>query len=135
MKNFIQTAINTNAPCHECQSTAENWMCLSCNRVLCGRYISEHMMMHNQETSHPMAISFSDLSVWCYACEAYVDNKKLYVYKNMAHWDKFGYNMPWSYGDGDPNESSDDGDDSTNPRPTYTLCIQRADDQPSGEVN
>lgn len=31
-------------------------------------------MTHNQDSNHPLALSFTDLSVWCYACEAYIDN-------------------------------------------------------------
>ena len=40
-----------------------------------------------------MALSFSDLSVWCYCCDNYVDNEKLYSIKNAAHRDKFGEEM------------------------------------------
>lgn len=31
--------------------------------------------MHGVVSSHPLVLSFSDLSVWCYPCEAYIDNK------------------------------------------------------------
>ena len=86
-------------PCKECSSTAENWMCLCCHTVLCGRYVMEHMMFHNLETSHPLALSFSDLSVWCYPCESYIDNSQLHIYKNLAHRHKFGEDMQWSYED------------------------------------
>ncbi|XP_023297064.2 histone deacetylase 6 isoform X1 [Lucilia cuprina] len=95
----VPKTINTSMPCHECSSTAENWMCLSCQRVLCGRYVMEHMLYHNLETSHPLALSFSDLSVWCYPCESYIDNSKLHAYKNLAHRHKFGEDMQWSYDD------------------------------------
>lgn len=109
----FQIAINTTLPCNECSSEAENWMCLSCHKVLCGRYVMEHMMFHNIETSHPMALSFSDLSVWCYPCESYIDNKKLHVYKNLAHLHKFGEEMQWAYDDlqSHNNDSDDDDDD------------------------
>ena len=30
-----------------------------------------------------------DLSVWCFDCDSYVDNKVLYDVKNLAHKDKF----------------------------------------------
>ena len=33
------------------------------------------MEIHANENAHPLALSFSDLSVWCYACEAYIDNQ------------------------------------------------------------
>lgn len=96
-------------------------MCLSCHRVLCGRYVMEHMLYHNLETSHPLALSFSDLSVWCYPCESYIDNSKLHIYKNLAHRHKFGEDMQWSYDDDDKDrkncnidttDSSDDDDSS-----------------------
>lgn len=60
------------------------------------------MAEHNAaQPLHALALSLADLSVWCYACEAYVDNARLYRYKNAAHVDKFGEPMPWSYGDDD----------------------------------
>ena len=40
-----------------------------------------------------MGLSFSDLSVWCYGCDNYVDNEQLYGIKNAAHRDKFGEEM------------------------------------------
>ncbi|XP_058974555.1 histone deacetylase 6-like isoform X2 [Musca domestica] len=121
-------SINTNQPCNECSSVAENWMCLSCHKVLCGRYVMEHMMFHNIETSHPMALSFSDLSVWCYPCESYIDNRQLHVYKNLAHLNKFGEEMQWAYEedeqpdkskrkDDDSDDDDDDDDSSSCSRP------------------
>lgn len=55
--------------------------------------------MHHLQTQHPLALSFSDLSVWCYPCEAYIDNHRLFVYKSLAHRYKFGEELVWSYGD------------------------------------
>lgn len=94
------SGIDVNTPCATCESIQENWICLICysvsgfitaetlmsvsytlNRrcplifqVFCGRYVSQHMVFHNEESSHPLTLSFSDLSVWCYVCEAYIDN-------------------------------------------------------------
>ncbi|CAH9073577.1 unnamed protein product [Cuscuta epithymum] len=31
------------------------------------------MVEHHQRTNHPIALSFSDLSVWCFSCDAYLD--------------------------------------------------------------
>lgn len=94
-----ETGINTNAPCEECSNTQENWTCLVCYKVLCGRYVNEHMSRHGHDFGHPLTLSFSDLSVWCYECEAYIDNPILYAAKNAAHRSKFGEDLPWSYGD------------------------------------
>lgn len=46
-------------------------------------------MNHFFITSHPLALSYSDLSVWCFSCDNYVDNELLYQVKNKAHQDKF----------------------------------------------
>ncbi|PNF26146.1 hypothetical protein B7P43_G04459 [Cryptotermes secundus] len=97
-----ECGIDCNSSCAECGSVQENWVCLVCYTVHCGRYISEHMMLHGHGMSHPLTLSFSDLSVWCYACEAYIDNQILYAAKNALHRKKFGEDMPWSYGDADP---------------------------------
>eukprot|EP00249_Psilotum_nudum_P010687 c22700_g1_i1 orf=230-694(+) len=45
-------------PCQRCDDLQENWTCLSCCEVYCGRYINGHMLWHHQSTLHPMAISF-----------------------------------------------------------------------------
>lgn len=75
----------------------ENWICLICFKVCCGRMILKHMLNHHTETDHPLTLSFSDLSVWCYKCEAYIDNPILYKFKNLAYQNKFGEELPWSY--------------------------------------
>ncbi|XP_055626253.1 histone deacetylase 6 isoform X1 [Toxorhynchites rutilus septentrionalis] len=91
--------ISTKAPCAACDSAVENWVCLLCFRVCCGRYINEHALIHSVEADHPLALSFSDISVWCYKCESYVDNPVLHGYKNLVHQDKFGgEQLVWSYG-------------------------------------
>lgn len=94
LKPVPPTGINIQQPCDECASEEENWICLSCYKVLCGRFVNEHMVMHGVVSSHPLVLSFSDLSVWCYPCEAYIDNKALYEAKNTAHLAKFGQDMP-----------------------------------------
>jgi histone deacetylase 6 len=57
-------------------------------------------MFHNLTENHPLTLSFTDLSVWCYACEAYIDNPRLYLYKNLAHIDKFNEEIPWALASG-----------------------------------
>ncbi|KAK9505138.1 hypothetical protein O3M35_009261 [Rhynocoris fuscipes] len=93
-----KTGINVQTPCSVCNDPKENWICLICYTVQCGRYINEHMMMHNAESGHPLVLSFSDLSVWCYPCQSYIDNQVLYEAKNAAHLSKFGTELAWSYG-------------------------------------
>lgn len=83
----------------DCETDRENWMCLHCDRICCGRYVNQHMAAHHSATKHALALSFADLSVWCYECESYVDNPILFRFKNLAHLDKFGEEMLWSYGE------------------------------------
>ncbi|KAL8164265.1 UNVERIFIED_CONTAM: hypothetical protein K2H54_048358, partial [Gekko kuhli] len=68
--------LNVLEPCVACGSQAENWVCLICYKVCCGRYINQHMVAHNSESGHPLVLSFEDLSVWCYGCQAYVHHPR-----------------------------------------------------------
>lgn len=81
--------VNTKAACQECDDKKENWLCLHCFTTNCSRYVGEHQLNHFFITSHPLALSYSDLSVWCFSCDNYVDNELLYQVKNKAHQDKF----------------------------------------------
>lgn len=81
-------------PCEDCGADAENWVCLCCYKVFCGRYVNQHMVTHGLVSEHPMVLSFADLSVWCYSCEAYVHNQVLYDARNAAHQSKFGEDVP-----------------------------------------
>lgn len=115
--------INVRDPCQECGSTAENWICLRCYTVHCARNVNQHAVTHGQIAEHPMTLSFSDLSVWCYGCEAYIDNpvivvflifekrscfftrlffilfffQRLFAARNSAHLSKFNHELPWTY--------------------------------------
>ncbi|KAJ4824537.1 hypothetical protein Tsubulata_037416 [Turnera subulata] len=61
-------------PCNRCQHPSENWLCLSCKEVLCSRFVNKHMLQHyQQQMNHCIALSYSDLSVWCFACDSYLD--------------------------------------------------------------
>uniref|UniRef100_A0A1A7X5M9 Protein deacetylase HDAC6 n=1 Tax=Iconisemion striatum TaxID=60296 RepID=A0A1A7X5M9_9TELE len=82
------------AQCEDCSSDSENWICLTCYQVYCGRYVNEHMVVHGTVSEHPMVLSLSDLSVWCYLCESYVDNQVLFEARNAAHFAKFGEEIP-----------------------------------------
>lgn len=37
---------------------------------MCSRYVKSHMVDHNAQSGHMLVLSFSDLSVWCYVCDA-----------------------------------------------------------------
>uniref|UniRef100_A0A673ABV7 Protein deacetylase HDAC6 n=1 Tax=Sphaeramia orbicularis TaxID=375764 RepID=A0A673ABV7_9TELE len=75
VKPLPSSGIDIFLPCQDCGSEAENWICLTCYQVFCGRYINEHMVIHGVTAEHPVVLSFADLSVWCYLCEAYVHNQ------------------------------------------------------------
>jgi histone deacetylase 6 len=105
VQHVPECGIDCMSPCSECGCVQENWVCLVCYsvsmqtlepichgmsvyykvpesekyshclQVHCGRYINGHMMLHAHSASHPLTLSFSDLSVWCYVCEAYIDNQ------------------------------------------------------------
>lgn len=60
----------------QCPST-ENWICLECNASRCSRYVNGHSLYHAQSTGHCLAVSWNDLSVWCYQCEGYVTHSSL----------------------------------------------------------
>ncbi|GFP99605.1 histone deacetylase 6 [Phtheirospermum japonicum] len=60
-------------PCNRCEHPDENWLCLCCKDVLCSRFVNKHMLEHYQQKQHNLALSYSDLSVWCFSCDAYLD--------------------------------------------------------------
>eukprot|EP01123_Difflugia_compressa_P015359 TRINITY_DN856_c0_g1_i1.p1 TRINITY_DN856_c0_g1~~TRINITY_DN856_c0_g1_i1.p1 ORF type:complete len:509 (-),score=59.32 TRINITY_DN856_c0_g1_i1:74-1600(-) len=63
--------------CCQCHDSSENWQCLTCGKTFCSRYVNGHAKLHSEETGHHIALSFSDLSVWCYACGEYIKDKLL----------------------------------------------------------
>ncbi|XP_073957715.1 histone deacetylase 6 isoform X3 [Choristoneura fumiferana] len=83
--------------CCDCEETNEVWVCLHCYVRACGRSINAHMEAHHASSSHPLVLSLLDLSVWCYVCDAYVDNARLYAAKDNAHVCKFNEHMPYCY--------------------------------------
>lgn len=80
-------------PCQKCGDEKENWICLMCAAVCCSRYVNGHQVDHHSSNHHPLALSYSDLSVWCFDCDSYVDNELLFNMKNQAHKEKFGEEM------------------------------------------
>lgn len=50
-----------------------NWFCLACHTVFCGRNANGHMKSHAESTpNHTIAVSYDDLSFWCYSCDSYL---------------------------------------------------------------
>ncbi|VDM44424.1 unnamed protein product [Toxocara canis] len=86
--------ISASSICMECSSAEENWVCLTCYMVHCSRYVHGHAVIHSNRSSHQLALSLTDISVWCYACEAYIHNEVLTAAKNEVHRSKFGEPIP-----------------------------------------
>lgn len=67
------------ADLHELPSTCEScdgdelWLCLHCLRAGCSRYQNGHASLHAAQSTHALALSLSDSSVWCFSCDAYID--------------------------------------------------------------
>ncbi|GAQ88400.1 Regulator of Vps4 activity in the MVB pathway protein [Klebsormidium nitens] len=83
--------------CETCDDESENWACLSCGHVYCGRYVQGHMLQHHGDTQHPVAASFTDLSFWCFPCEQYLNgltNPRLTPILDAFHQQKFGEHLP-----------------------------------------
>lgn len=59
--------------CAEC-SGKDNWMCLQCGSVRCGRYESGHALKHSSKQNHSICINTVNLSVYCYKCDEFVVN-------------------------------------------------------------
>ncbi|XP_030826132.1 histone deacetylase 6-like [Camarhynchus parvulus] len=83
-------------PCGVCGSRRENWLCLSCHQVLCGRYVGGHMLTHGGAQGHPLVLSLRDLGAWCYPCGGYVTHPVLLPTKTFIYRLKFGTDPPSS---------------------------------------
>ncbi|KAK0398148.1 hypothetical protein QR680_002447 [Steinernema hermaphroditum] len=90
VKDVPSLGIDARVKCGKCDNVGENWICLGCYEVHCGRHVNEHALYHFLETEHAMALSLADLSVWCYVCDSYVHNDVLTPAKRVAHISKFG---------------------------------------------
>ncbi len=88
--------------CEYCNEKKELWICLTCAKSYCSRYINKHFINHSKENNnHIIGLSMLDLSVWCYKCktEGFLDLGS-YIYSSItnkyviAYSDfKFGKNL------------------------------------------
>jgi hypothetical protein len=78
------------ASCQRGCAGSENWQCLQCGQTHCSRYVHGHALVHHGECAHPTAISLSDLSVWCFDCDAYVTDERLRPLVGRMRALKFG---------------------------------------------
>ena len=63
--------------CSVCADESENWCCLNCSNLFCSRYVKSHMESHFSADCHTLALSLTDGSIWCYACDSYVWNARI----------------------------------------------------------
>ncbi|XP_062020705.1 RING finger protein ETP1 homolog [Rosa rugosa] len=67
------TGYVTSANNVQCQNPKNNWFCLSCKDVLCGRSFSGHIDKHYQETKHCLCVSCSTKLILCFSCRNFLD--------------------------------------------------------------
>jgi ADP-ribosylglycohydrolase len=90
------SCISMKARCSVCGED-EVWICAFCGASLCSRYKNAHMLQHSAEEDHPVGLSLSDLSFWCFKCDSYLDVfaiKALHPLYSEAHVAKFGEAPP-----------------------------------------
>ena len=59
-----------NLKCENCSEISELWICITCGKAYCGRYVNNHYYENHylKQKDHCICISMLDLSVWCYMC-------------------------------------------------------------------
>ena len=69
LENFKKISFDS-LKCEFCSEINELWICISCGKAFCGRYIQNHYYKKHflNDNSHCICISMLDLSVWCYQC-------------------------------------------------------------------
>ncbi|XP_035447149.1 ubiquitin carboxyl-terminal hydrolase 3 [Spodoptera frugiperda] len=72
--NVEDTTITKNFNCSECAAEGQNWLCLHCGAVNCGRYVNGHAKLHAETSDHQLCMSCDVYSVYCYKCDDYVSN-------------------------------------------------------------
>ena len=60
--------------CENCSSSGENWLCLTCHKTFCSRFVRGHMFKHGLRHQHPISMSLRDKSIWCYECDRYLSD-------------------------------------------------------------
>jgi len=91
---FISSLNFKTTKCSGCDHHSENWLCLTCNNISCGRNIKSHAITHHETTHHPLVVSLADLSCWCYACNDYLESEKTNPVVFELHQKKFSSPHP-----------------------------------------
>mmetsp|Transcript_36668 Transcript_36668/g.50454 ORF Transcript_36668/g.50454 Transcript_36668/m.50454 type:complete len:639 (-) Transcript_36668:145-2061(-) len=86
------SSLKFDVPCALCSNTGENWVCLFCGEVGCSRYANSHAKQHFEaKNEHFLSLGYSDLSIWCYQCQAYVTHSSLTARVRHFQSLKFGF--------------------------------------------
>lgn len=92
-----ETLLRRNAEgnsCTACDCHVENWICLTCARLGCGRHQHAHAKQHATAVEgHSVCLCLEDLSVWCYKCDSYLDQFAIAALRapfSVLHETKFG---------------------------------------------
>lgn len=76
--------------CSKCDEKIENWLCLYCGESNCSRYVNKHSLAHLETfPDHCIVISIMDLSIWCYKCHSYIEDKVSYNSKIQVLLDPY----------------------------------------------
>ncbi|XP_045513128.1 ubiquitin carboxyl-terminal hydrolase 3-like isoform X1 [Pieris brassicae] len=74
IQNIVDIVTSKGFECSECSETKQNWLCLKCGVVSCGRYVNGHAKYHSESFDHQICMSCDVYSVYCYKCDEYVAN-------------------------------------------------------------
>ncbi|GMT24810.1 hypothetical protein PFISCL1PPCAC_16107 [Pristionchus fissidentatus] len=88
------SGVPTEGACEGCRDRSENWVCLTCFNLNCARAVNGCSITHSEQAAHPIVLSLSDLSVWCYGCDEYIAHEVLFPFKLAAYRNKFGEDPP-----------------------------------------
>tara|TARA_B100000795_G_scaffold6151_1_gene4518 strand:+ start:438 stop:767 length:330 start_codon:yes stop_codon:yes gene_type:complete len=91
---YYSLLLTTTHYCAQGCRSAEQWACLQCGQVNCGRYVNQHSLAHHEACpGHMTAASLADLSVHCYLCAGYVEHPRLVPLLGRLRALKFGEDM------------------------------------------
>ncbi|XP_050350198.1 ubiquitin carboxyl-terminal hydrolase 3-like isoform X1 [Nymphalis io] len=122
-----ETVITKDFNCSECAIKEQNWLCLQCGVVNCGRYANGHAKHHAETLDHQLCMSCDVYSVYCYKCDDYVSNDV-----DLQSIDKIRQSIMHvrNNGDAEPNsniEQIEDVNDNQNPNSPISNELDSSD--------
>lgn len=72
-----QSSLSSKSLCGQCQDGSDNWVCLTCYVIGCGRFAGGHLRDHYYTTGHSLVFSLNQKSVWCFECSDYMECVKV----------------------------------------------------------